>query len=308
MLLNLGQVPTLVVSSADMVKEMTKNHDVVFSNRPATTSSDILFYGGKMEEEVAAIVDKIRKASLTDQLFEEHKAVLESNGRSEIKDFMNVLLQVQKDGNLNFELTRNNIKAILARIGMVYVRAFEESKGDEESPRRGKKSGREKGQDRYERCESNELLKMCHERNPKAASTGSILVPRETSESIELGGYHIPANTQVLVNGWAIQRDPSSWERPEEFIPERFENSSIEMINGQDFRYIPFGVGRRACPGWIFAVASIEYLMANLLFWFDWKLVGDDAMVDDLDMSEAQGVSGYKKVPLHLVPLPPCSS
>lgn len=148
----------------------------------------------------------------------------------------------------------------------------------------------------YLKCVMKETLRL----HPPAP----FLVPRETSESIQLGGYHIPANTQVLVNGWAIQRDPSSWERPDEFIPERFENSSLDMINGQDFKYIPFGIGRRACPGWIFAVASIEYLMANLLFWFDWKLVGDDAMVEDLDMSEADGVSGYKKVPLHLVPLP----
>lgn len=150
----------------------------------------------------------------------------------------------------------------------------------------------------YLKCVTKETLRL----HPPAA----LLLPRETSESIELGGYHIPAKTQVIVNGWAIQRDPSSWDRPEEFIPERFQNmSSIDVINDQDFKFIPFGTGRRACPGWIFAIAAIEYFMANLLFWFDWKLPGD-AMGEDLDMSEGQGIPSFnfKKVPLHLVPLP----
>lgn len=130
-----------------------------------------------------------------------------------------------------------------------------------------------------------------------------LLLPRETATRIELEGYHIPANTKVFINEWAIQRDPSSWDMPEEFIPERFENSNVDF-KGQDFQFIPFGSGRRGCPGMTFGVASIEYVVAKLLYWFDWKLAGDGGLGKDLDMSEVYGLTAYKKVPLRLVPIP----
>lgn len=132
-----------------------------------------------------------------------------------------------------------------------------------------------------------------------------LLLPRETSTSIELGGYNIPANTRVFINAWAIQRDPSFWDRPEEFIPERFENTGVDF-KGQDFHFIPFGSGRRGCPGMAFGVASIECVIANLLYWFDWKLPEDGSLGlgKDLDMSEVYGLTAYKRVPLRLVPIP----
>ena len=85
---------------------------------------------------------------------------------------------------------------------------------------------------------------------------------------------------------------------------QRFENSSVDF-KGQDFEFIPFGIGRRVCPGMAFGVASTEYVIVNLLYWFDWKLPGG-AVGEDLDMSEAHGLSVYKKLPFHLLPTP-CS-
>ncbi|XWS47871.1 hypothetical protein CRYUN_Cryun13aG0022800 [Craigia yunnanensis] len=84
---------------------------------------------------------------------------------------------------------------------------------------------------------------------------GALLLPRETSTSANASGYVIPAKTRVLVNVWAIQRDPKLWERPNEFIPERFDNSQIDY-KGQDFQLIPFGSGRRGCPGMSFGLAT----------------------------------------------------
>lgn len=128
-----------------------------------------------------------------------------------------------------------------------------------------------------------------------------LLVPRETSASVKLGGYDIPSNTTVFINAWAIQRDPNWWDKPEEFIPERFENVAIDF-KGQDFQFIPFGCGRRGCPGMPFGVASVEYVIANLLYLFDWKLP-DGEIAENLDMSELYGLTVNKKVPLHALPI-----
>ena len=128
-----------------------------------------------------------------------------------------------------------------------------------------------------------------------------LLVPRETTASVKLGGYDIPSNITVFVNVWAIQRDPNWWEKPEEFIPERFENSPVDF-KGQDFQFIPFGFGRRGCPGMSFAVVSVEYVVANLLYWFDWKLSAGEN-VENMDMSELYGLTVKKKLPLHVLPV-----
>lgn len=136
-----------------------------------------------------------------------------------------------------------------------------------------------------------------------------LLLPRETSESVKWRGYDIPAKTRVFVNAWAIQRDPEIWDRPEEFLPERFVNNPFDC-KGQDFQFIPFGAGRRGCPGMSFALVTLEYVIANLLYWFDWKLPdaaararGEFEEVIDLDVSEGFGLTAYKKFPLHAVPI-----
>ena len=120
-----------------------------------------------------------------------------------------------------------------------------------------------------------------------------LLVHRETSRSIEIGGYHVPAKIRVFISAWSIQKDPSLWDKPEEFLPERFENNPIDF-KGHDFELIPFGCGRRSCPGLPFGVASIKYITANLLYWFDWKLPAGN-LPEDLDVSEDYGFLVRKK-------------
>jgi len=123
-----------------------------------------------------------------------------------------------------------------------------------------------------------------------------LLVPRKSMEDIKLNGYDIEAGTQVIVNAWAIARDPSSWEQPLEFKPERFINSSINY-KGLDFEFIPFGEGRRGCPGVFFAIAVNELVLANLVYQFDWKLP-DGVAEKDLDMSETVCLTCHRKYPL----------
>ncbi|GMN52133.1 hypothetical protein TIFTF001_021283 [Ficus carica] len=143
------------------------------------------------------------------------------------------------------------------------------------------------------------VVKEAMRLHPPAA----LLVPRETTTRVQLGGYDIPAKTRVIINAWAIHRHPDFWERPEEFIPERFENNPIHL-NGPDFKLIPLGFGRRRCPGLAFGISSIEYLIANILYWFDWKLPHEAGSVENMDMTEAFGMTICKKFPLHVVPIP----
>ncbi|XP_024029881.1 tabersonine 16-hydroxylase 2-like [Morus notabilis] len=85
-----------------------------------------------------------------------------------------------------------------------------------------------------------------------------LILPRESSEKCEINGYEIPAKTRTIVNAWAIGRDPRYWTEPDSFIPERF-------LDSQNFEYIPFGAGRRICPGISFAVSNVELQLASLL-------------------------------------------
>ncbi|KAL5802282.1 hypothetical protein ACOSQ4_030587 [Xanthoceras sorbifolium] len=121
---------------------------------------------------------------------------------------------------------------------------------------------------------------------------GPLLLPRESRESCEIDGYEIPAKTRVIVNVWAMGRDPRYWTQAETFYPERFLNSSVDY-KGMNFEYIPFGAGRRMCPGISFALSNIELPLAQLLYHFDWKLP-NRMRPEDLDMTEVFGVSVIK--------------
>jgi len=123
-----------------------------------------------------------------------------------------------------------------------------------------------------------------------------LIVPRRCMEDIKVKGYDIGAGTQVLVNAWAIGRDSSCWDQPLVFKPERFLSSSIDF-KGHDFELIPFGAGRRGCPGVALATSIVELVIANLVHQFDWSLPGG-ASGEDLDMSEAAGLAVHRKSPL----------
>ena len=132
---------------------------------------------------------------------------------------------------------------------------------------------------------------------------GPLLLPRETTGSFNLEGYQIPPKTRVWINVWTMQRDPEIWESPNQFVPERFmEEKKAVDFKGHDFEFIPFGSGRRMCVGMSFGIASFEYVLANLLHWFDWKL--PDGKL--LDMTEQHGLAISKKLSLHLIPIPYC--
>ncbi|XP_051136494.1 cytochrome P450 736A117-like [Andrographis paniculata] len=122
---------------------------------------------------------------------------------------------------------------------------------------------------------------------------------RCSRQHVNLMGYEVEPNAPVLINAWALGRDPSCWNDPEEFIPERFSNSSVDF-KGFDFCLLPFGAGRRMCPGLAFAVISIEHTLANFMQKFDWALP-DGARGEEVSVEEKPGMTVGKKDPLVVV-------
>ncbi|KAL2321222.1 hypothetical protein Fmac_030191 [Flemingia macrophylla] len=111
------------------------------------------------------------------------------------------------------------------------------------------------------------------------------LVPRESLEDITINGYFIKKKSRTLINAWAIGRDPKVWsDNAEIFYPERFVNNNIDL-KGHDFQLIPFGSGRRGCPGIQMAITTFSLVLAQLVHCFNWELPFNMSPLD-LDMTE----------------------
>lgn len=126
---------------------------------------------------------------------------------------------------------------------------------------------------------------------------------REFTQDCTIKGYHVPAGTRLITNLWKIQRDPRIWERPDEFEPERFLTGAHKDVDmtGQHFELIPFGAGRRACPGASFGVQMAQLTLASLLHGFDMRTAQDDGVVD---MTAVAGLTIGKATPLEVMVRP----
>lgn len=151
-------------------------------------------------------------------------------------------------------------------------------------------------------CEKMPYLKAVIKETLRIHPPIPLLVPREARNDVSIMGYDIVAKTMVIVNAWAIGRDPTIWDEPYEFRPERFLNSAVD-IRGHDFQLIPFGAGRRSCPGISFAMVTNELALANLLDKFDWELP-KGMKGEILDMTETTGLTIHKKEHLLAVATP----
>ncbi|XP_010531288.1 PREDICTED: isoflavone 2'-hydroxylase-like [Tarenaya hassleriana] len=119
---------------------------------------------------------------------------------------------------------------------------------------------------------------------------GPFLLPHYSSADCTVGGYHVPRDTILLVNTWAIHRDPSVWPDPDSFRPERFEGG--EEVDA--YKLIPFGIGRRACPGGTLGLRIVGLTLGSLVQCFEWKTIGDEPV----DMTEGKGLVMHKAEPL----------
>ncbi|KAJ6746290.1 CYTOCHROME P450 83B1 [Salix koriyanagi] len=247
------------------------------------------------------------------QIIDEH---LDPNrSKPEHEDILDVLLQIYKDRPYKTQLTFDHIKAILMNIfvagtdtsaatviwSMCFLMKNPEAlkKVQEEVRTAIGNKGYVNEYDVEQLC----YLKAVVKETMRLQPTTPLLIPRETTEKCKIHEYEIPAKTLVYVNAWAVGRDSEAWENPNEFNPDRFMGSSIDF-KGQDFKLIPFGSGRRMCPGLEMGIATVELSLANLLHKFDWETPAGIRR-EDIDIDHViPGITTHRRDPLCLVPKP----
>ncbi|CAK8537497.1 unnamed protein product [Lathyrus sativus] len=144
-------------------------------------------------------------------------------------------------------------------------------------------------------------LDMVIDESLRLHSVGPLLIPRESRENVTIEGYFIKEKTRVIVNAWAIGRDPNVWSNNvEEFYPERFIDKKMNY-QGKEFESIPFGSGRRGCAGIQMGLITVKSIIAQLVHCFNWELP-DDISPSDLNMEETFGISAPRAQHLHAIP------
>jgi cytochrome P450 len=129
-----------------------------------------------------------------------------------------------------------------------------------------------------------------------------VMLPHKAVEDgVEIGGYAVPKGCTVIFNTWAIMRDPAAWERPDDFVPERFLNREQDIV-GKQFEFIPFGSGRRLCPGVPMAERVVPLILASLVHAFEWQLP-DGMSPEQVDVSEKFTTANVLAFPLKVVPV-----
>lgn len=129
-----------------------------------------------------------------------------------------------------------------------------------------------------------------------------LMLPHKATEDVKVGGYDVPKGTVVHVNVWAIARDAAIWKDPLLFWPERFLEEDVD-IKGHDYRLLPFGAGRRVCPGAQLGLNLVQLMLARLLHQFSW-LPPEGLKIDDIDMRERPGVVTFMAKPLETIAQP----
>ncbi|XP_004296217.1 PREDICTED: cytochrome P450 71A25-like [Fragaria vesca subsp. vesca] len=261
-----------------------------------------------------AKLDRVAKwfDDFLDVVIQEHMDSTVQKAEDE-KDFVDVLLEIQQQNSLGFRIDRISIKGVildmflagtdttatLAEWTMAEIIKHPKVMSKLQTEIRAVNKGKEDilTEDvvidmHYLKAVIKETLSL-HPPLP-------LLLPRQTTQDVNLNGYNIKADTQVILNAWQIGRDPKSYSyKPHDFEPERFLNPNSTGTNyiGNDFELIPFGAGRRRCPGIQFSTAVNEITLANLLHKFDWTLPGG-VRSEDLDITETFGSTVHKKQPL----------
>nr|CAB3471973.1 unnamed protein product [Digitaria exilis] len=319
MYLKLGEVPVVVATSPNAAHEIMRIHDVTFAMRPWSSTMKILMADG-YGLGFAPYGDhwrQLRKISLMEHAIKQHeeaRAMMAASGKvAEEGDLVDVLLRIQREGGINVPLTNGTIKALIfdlfgagsktAAITLQWAMSELIRHPEMMKKAQDEVSNILNGKSRVTEDDLGEMkyLKLVIKETLRLHPAAPLLIPREARETCKVLGYDVPKGTWVLVNAWAIGRDPKYWDDAEEFKPERFESGAVDY-KGMNFEYIPFGAGRRICPGILFAQANMELVLASLLYHFDWK-VEAGLEPTKLDMSEQMGLTIKRKNDLRPYPI-----
>ncbi|KAF7810152.1 geraniol 8-hydroxylase-like [Senna tora] len=257
-----------------------------------------------------------RLDEIFEKMIEQRLRKSESDGEEGSKDFLQFLLKLKDEGDSKTPLTMTHLKSLL--MDMVVGGSDTSSNTIEfamaemmRNPEVMKKAQEELdsvvGIDNV--VEESHIHKLPYllavmKETLRLHPALPLLVPHCPSESCTVGGYTIPEGSRVFVNVWAIQRDPTIWDRPLEFDPSRFLDDGKWDYSGSDLNYFPFGSGRRICAGIAMAERMFLYSVATLVHSFDWKMPQEQK----LDVSEKFGIVLKKKIPLAAIPTPRLSN
>ncbi|EEE61200.1 hypothetical protein OsJ_15209 [Oryza sativa Japonica Group] len=333
MLLRLGSVPTLVVSTADAARALFRDNDRALSGRPALmdvkavlNETQALLGGLWVADYVPWLrwVDTLsgkrwrleRRFRQLDALYErviDDHLNKRKHASDEEDDLVDVLLRLHGDpAHRSTFGSRSHIKGILTDMFIAgsdtsavtvqwamteLVRNPDVLAKAQHEVRRVVAAG-----DKVREADLPELhyLRLVIKETLRLHPAAPLLVPRETTEPFRTAhGVEIPARTRVVVNAMAIHTDPGVWgPDAERFVPERHRDDADGCAQQHDgFALVPFGIGRRRCPGVHFAAAAVELLLANLLFCFDWRAPPGR----EVDVEEENGLAVHKKNPLVLI-------
>eukprot|EP01018_Ginkgo_biloba_P011309 Gb_11421 [translate_table: standard] len=248
-----------------------------------------------------------------EKIIEEHAAA-EAQRDGLNMDFVDVLLAISNSNDMEIKVTRDSIKALMLDMLSAGVDTSSATLEWAMSELLRNPSVINKVQDELRsviepnrRVQESDLpclpyLQAVVKETLRLYPAGPLLIAHEATKACNVSGYEIPASTRVIVNAWAIGRNPKSWEDADKFRPERFIGNSKD-VRGQDFDVIPFGSGRRGCPGMNLGIVVVELALAQLVHCFDWRLPdGMDAQM--LDMSEAFGLAMPRATHLFAVATP----
>ncbi|XP_071725025.1 cytochrome P450 71AP13-like [Rutidosis leptorrhynchoides] len=248
-----------------------------------------------------------------DEVIDEHLKN-NSQGEKKQKDLVDVLLDIQKNGSTDVSLTMDSVKGIIMDMfvagtdttfitldwGMTELlmnpRVMQKAQNEVRSILQDRRVVEESDLPHFQYMQA--VIKETLRLHPPAP----VLLPRESTQDLKIDGYDIPAKTRIYINARKIGRDPISWKNPDTFEPERFIDSGINY-KGQNFELIPFGAGRRKCPGITFGEANIELALAQLLHSFDWELP-HGISPKDLDLKEVFGITMHRIENLKVIAKP----
>ncbi|KAL7122248.1 hypothetical protein ACP275_01G032900 [Erythranthe tilingii] len=249
--------------------------------------------------------------SILDVVVEKHK-LKQSNKFAGDVDLVDVLIRMQRNGELRVPITNDNIKAVIfdvfsagtdtssTTINWAMAELMRNPRVMEKVQREVREALKGKTTVAESDVQGLKYLKLVVKETFRLHPPIPLLPRACREEGVKVNGYSIPINSKVMVNIWSMGRDPQYWDKPESFEPERFENSTVDF-QGNNFEYLPFGAGRRICPGMNFGLVNTELPLAQLLYHFDWSLP-EGMTRGDVDMTEEEGIIVSKKKPLLLVP------